>query len=266
MLVFTTDKKRLLEHFRKDPVLFAYHIGDLDDFYFPYCQWGATYGKSPRVDDVVLLYTGCDTPTLLAFGLTDKFPELLSDFLAVAPNRFYCHFRAEHREILRRFADEKPLGTHLKMRLNISAFDSTASPEGGVVDSIIRLDESHEGELRTLYQTAYPEHYFVPRMLETGKYFGYYEKERLVAVTGVHVDSNEQKITVLGNITTHPDFRGRGLARILTHRLVRELVDEGKMVCLNVKADNMSAIACYERLGFEPVHQYEEGLFSLSIR
>ena len=48
MLVFTTNKERLSEHFQKDPVLFAYHLGDLDDFYFKDCQWGATYGFSFR--------------------------------------------------------------------------------------------------------------------------------------------------------------------------------------------------------------------------
>jgi ribosomal protein S18 acetylase RimI-like enzyme len=262
MLVFTTDKKRLLEHFQKDPVLFAYHIGDLDDFYFPYCQWAATYGKSPRIDDILLLYTGCETPTLLAFGLTDKFPDLLSDFLPLAPSRFYGHFLAPHRGVLQRFADETPLGAHLKMRLDVDRFESSDRRERGSA-AIFRLDRSREPELRELYAAAYPDNYFVPRMLETGKYFGYREGGRLVAVTGVHVDSDEQKIAVLGNIATYPDFRGRGLAGRLTAHLLRELVAESKLVSLNVKADNTPAIACYKRLGFETVREYEEGLFTL---
>jgi len=66
---------------------------------------------------------------------------------------------------------------------------------------------------------------------------------------------------VLGNITTHPDFRNRGLGTAVTSRLLVELSHEGKLVCLNVKADNVAAVKCYERLGFVKVHEYHEGLF-----
>ena len=262
MLIFTTDKRRLLEHFRKDPVLFAYHIGDLDDFYFPYCQWAATYGKSPRIDDVLLLYTGGTTPTLHAFGLTERFPELLQGYLPLAPKRFYCHFLKQHGGLLRQFGSVTPLGSHLKMRLNRAAFpahERAAAVEG----SIVRLDRSREAALAELYAAAYPDNYFVPRMLESGKYYGYLEHGRIVAAAGVHVHSDVHKIAVLGNIATHPDFRGRGLATLLTGRLAAELADEGKLVCLNVKADNAAAVRCYEKLGFEKVHEYEEALFEL---
>jgi predicted GNAT family acetyltransferase len=100
-------------------------------------------------------------------------------------------------------------------------------------------------------------------MLQTGKYFGFVDGDELAAVAGVHVVSDEQKISVLGNITTHPGQRGNGLATRLTQHLVSELVGEGKMVCLNVKADNAPAIACYQKLGFVKVHKYEEALFEL---
>ena len=72
-------------------------------------------------------------------------------------------------------------------------------------------------------------------MLETGKYFGIREGKKLVAVAGVHVYSREYKVAALGNITTHIDFRGKGLAAAVTGQLCQELVDEGLMVCLNVK-------------------------------
>lgn len=262
MLIFTTDKRRLLEHFRKDPVLFAYHIGDLDDFYFPHCQWGAAYGKSPRIDDVLLLYSGLEVPTLLAFGLTDKFGALLNDFMAVAPSAFHCHFQAQHRDLLGQYGNLEPMGTHLKMRLAPERFAQFVPPP---IDeqAVHRLHVSHEPDLRRLYAEAYPENYFVGRMLQTGRYFGYLERGRLMAVTGIHVISDEHKVAVLGNIATHPDRRGHGLAAALTHRLLKDLVREGKMVCLNVKSDNAPAIACYSKLGFEPVHRYEEAMVTL---
>jgi len=266
MVIFTTNKKRLLKHFQKDPVLFAYHMGDLDEFYFADCLWGTAANERSGLDDALLLYIGGETPTLLAFGLSDRFPDLLRDYLPLAPKRFFCHFQKPHRAIFCEFAHETPLGTHLKMKLDEKSFADLcrSGPSRSRQDHApFRLDSSHEAALRRLYAAAYPDNYFVPRMLQTGKYFGFIEQDEIVAVAGVHVVSDEHKIAVLGNITTHPAHRGHGLAGELTRTLVAELVFEGKTVCLNVKADNATAIACYRKLGFVPVHEYEEALFEL---
>jgi predicted GNAT family acetyltransferase len=99
-------------------------------------------------------------------------------------------------------------------------------------------------------------------MLDTGKCFGYFGNDQLLAAAGVHVYSVEYDIAVLGNIATAPAHRGRGLGTLVTARLVSELVAENcGCICLNVKADNTAAIRCYEKLGFSTVHDYEEGLF-----
>jgi predicted GNAT family acetyltransferase len=96
-------------------------------------------------------------------------------------------------------------------------------------------------------------------MLETGCYFGVRRAGALVSVAGVHVFSGQYRVAALGNITTHPDFRGQGLATLTTARLCQELLRAGiECVGLNVKADNRSAIACYERLGFARVADYGE--------
>ena len=258
MLVFTQDKKRLLEFFKKDPVLFAYHIGDLDDFFFNDCQWAVTYGYLPYIEEVILLYTGLKTPTVLAFGVGPGFPDLLREMIDILPETFHCHFQSTSRNIFLEHFDEHPLGTHWKMKLE--HFTPTGRQTGA--GKIIRLDRSHELELLALYEKSYPDNYFVSRMLDTGKYFGYVEDNRIVAVAGVHVDSDKFGVATLGNITTHPDFRGRGLGTIVTSHMTAKLVSEGKIVCLNVKADNVPAITCYQNLGFVKVHQHEEALFT----
>jgi len=273
-MIFTTDKKRLLRHFRKDPTLFAYHIGDLDDFFFRDCLWPAVFDARGDIDDVLLTYTGGDTPTLLAFALNDRYDQLLREYLPIAPKKFFCHFQKQHRAILREFARETPLGTHLKMKLDHAQFaqQSRAGPRRGgwsrqssLENTVVRLDPSHESQLHALYAAAYPDSYFTPRMLPTGKFFGCTDHGEIVAVAGVHVVSDEHRIAALGNIATHPDYRGHGLATLVTHRLTAELVSEDKMVCLNVKANNAPAIACYKKLGFVPVHEYEEAMFELEV-
>ena len=258
MIVFTDDKDRLQRHFEKDPVLFSYHLGDLDDFYFPYCQWASIYGERPHIVECVLIYTGGPKPVVLAFGLTERFDELMADLVDLLPAEFYCHFHSSSLPALTSRYDADRFGTFVKMKLgNFKPINDLS-----LASETVRLTPEHTEELRALYQRAYPGNYFVPRMLETGKYLGLRRDGRLVAATGVHVDSAEYKISVLGNIATDPDYRNKGLATRLTSLLVTELTGEGRMVCLNVKADNEPAVHCYQRIGFEIVHEYEEGYFT----
>ncbi len=257
MLVFTSDKQRLLTHFQKDPVLFAYHIGDLDDFFFPDCQWAVAYNETAKIEDAILLYFGGTLPIMGAFGLTTKFPNLLREVLEISPRRFNCHFQKGNENCFTGFSSTY-FGTHYKMHLRDTSLLAAETDK-----EVKRLDRSHEPALLDLYRRSYPGNYFVPRMLETGKYFGLFDSGQLLAVAGVHVDSEQFRIAALGNITTDPRYRGRGFARRVTSGLCSELVREKKMVCLNVKADNLPAIRCYEKLGFVKVHEYEEAQFEL---
>lgn len=257
MLTFSHDKERLHTHFEKEPYLFGYHLGDLDDFYFPHCQWMVAYLDRAHIEEAVLVYTGLDTPTVLAFGLSDLFGKLMNEAVSLFPDRFFGHYQENVRDILRSLYSEKPLGTHLKMVLrNFKPSDASSG-------QIARLDQSHRDELQQLYDLAYPGNYFTARMLETGKYIGWLEDDRIVSAAGVHVYSPRYNMAVLGNIATDPDYRGRGLAAKVTSHLSRELVEEGIRVTLNVHHQNGAAIGCYESLGFVTEHKYEEGYFEL---
>ncbi len=255
---YSTDKNLLYRHFKKDPVLFGYHIGDLDDFYFGDCRWAVNLDDEGKIGESILIYDGLAVPTVLAFGLGNQLDNLLEELLPVLPDRFYCHFQVEYRPIfLRRFIDE-PLGTHYKMKLE--------SPVGHRLNSssdrIARLDLSNSKELKDLYNRSYPGNYFDVRLLNTKKYFGYFDGGRIIAASGVHVYSDEYNIAVLGNIATDPGHRNRGLATEVTSQLVGELVSEGRLVMLNVGAANHPAIKCYRKLGFEKIHEYEESIFT----
>jgi GNAT superfamily N-acetyltransferase len=258
---FTTNKDELYRHFSKDPVLFGYHIGDLDPFYFEHCRWAVNRDRDGEIEDVVLIYDGLSVPTVLAFGIGSAFESLLKDILAHVPARFYCHFQSEYGDLFRRVFNERPLGTHQKMKL--ASYNPYRS--GVHSDGIIRLGRDHLPQLLDLYERSYPGNYFDQRLLKTEKYFGYLHNDRLVSVSGLHVYSDRYRIAVLGNIVTDPGYRGRGLATALTARLVDELVGEGKRVMLNVSTENDPAVRCYTKLGFEKACEYEESVFSRPI-
>ena len=258
MLIFSHNKHRLKRHFNKDKVLFSYHLGDLDDFYFDKCQWAVDVPDSARLAEVILVYNGCDLPTVLAFGMTDRFADLLEQMIPLLPMKFYCHFQEKNRNQLLQNFSENRFGTFHKMKLENFKKIKTDNK-----DNIIQLDTSHLTQLKELYVNAYPGNYFVERMLETKKYYGYFDNNKLVSVSGVHVYSDEYEVAVLGNIATNESYRGQGLSAKVTSRLLEDLTADNKIVCLNVKADNETAIALYSKLGFVKVHEYEEALFTL---
>lgn len=253
----TTDKQKLINHFRKDPVLFAYHIGDLDDFFFPLCQWPALMDEKEDIEETILIYNNPLFVTVMAFGLTESFESFLQNEINNFPDQFFCHFQDKYRDILKSNFTEEPFGKHLKMKLG-----QFSKQHDDKDKNIVRLKMNNLVMIEQFYSEAYPDGYFDPRMLMTNKFFGYIENDVLQSVAGLHVYSDEYKIAVLGSIATHPDYRGRGLATKLTSKLTEKLSVENKLVCLNVKADNTPAIKCYEKIGFEIVHEYEESRFT----
>jgi RimJ/RimL family protein N-acetyltransferase len=80
----------------------------------------------------------------------------------------------------------------------------------------------------------------------------------LISVAGVHVYSARYRVAALGNVTTQPDFRGRGLATATCARLCSALLETCDDIGLNVNVSNVAAIACYRTLGFTPVAVFEE--------
>jgi hypothetical protein len=65
------EKRKELEAFLKQRVgLFDYHLGDLDDFFFPHCKWIILWNEN-TITDLVLCYepSSSSIPTILAFSL-----------------------------------------------------------------------------------------------------------------------------------------------------------------------------------------------------
>ena len=75
---------------------------------------------------------------------------------------------------------------------------------------------------------------------------------RLVVFWNYWLVANELHIHV---IATHPDFRGRGLARQLLDHVIDAARRTGcSLATLEVRRSNVPAIALYERAGFKTVH------------
>jgi ribosomal protein S18 acetylase RimI-like enzyme len=252
----TYDKKEILSFLKKNPGIYFYLIGDLDDFFWPYTKWFCLK-ENNEIRSLALLYSGVEPPTLLLFheGNPAYATELLQTIRNGLPSKFFAHLGEGLMEQFSKNEIAEIYGVHYKMLLRRIKPDIDGQ-------SIRRLSAADLQDIKSLYSVAYPENWFDGRMLETGKYFGYYSGKELVGVAGIHVYSSEYRVAALGNIATHPDHRGRQIACKLTSRLCIDLEKDTDYIGLNVKADNAFAVKCYLKIGFEITGSYDEVLIS----
>lgn len=112
---------------------------------------------------------------------------------------------------------------------------------------IVPLDDSHRAEVLALTALVYP-HYFRPRTMQLGRYFGIYADGRLAAMVGERLGSADTR--EMSAICTHPDFLGRGYARRLTATLVNDTLARGHLAYLHVSFANPRAHGLYADMGF----------------
>ena len=75
-----------------------------------------------------------------------------------------------------------------------------------------------------------------------------------------HMASSRYNIAALGTVFTHPDQRGRGLAKICCSHVLNSISYAGiHRVVLNVEDEKVAARGIYERLGFQTACTYRDG-------
>lgn len=129
-----------------------------------------------------------------------------------------------------------------------------------VVDgpAVIELTEAHRADVLALTALVYP-HYFRPRTMELGRYFGIYQDGRLAAMIGERLGTDAQQ--EISAVCTHPDFNGRGYARRLLALLSNDNLERGRLPFLHVSHQNHRAKQLYEQLGYR--HRRDIGFWSL---
>ncbi|HEU0003679.1 MAG TPA: GNAT family N-acetyltransferase [Ktedonobacteraceae bacterium] len=256
-IVSLHDKDEIERFLRQNALIHLYELGDLDDFFWQHTTWYALK-EAGQVQSLFLLYSAINPPVLLAISENmSALRDLLQSSMALLPPRFYAHLSGDLSTMLATHYRVDSHGLHYKM-----ALADTSRLEAVNVSKTMPLAGDDLDELEALYRASYPGNSFDPRMLETGHFYGIKHDNALVSVAGVHVYSPRYSVGVVGNVTTHPAHRGKGLGTAVCARLCQELLRSVEHIGLNVKADNVAAIASYRRLGFEVVGEYEEALLS----
>lgn len=251
-----TDKSIIEHSLRKNTPLNIYQLGDLDDFFWKYTTWYGDDEQNPQ--NIILLYSGVNPPTMIALTNADinGMNALLKNVKQHLPEKFYCHLTPGLINVFSENEIIEDLGLHYKMTLKELNTDIKIDE-----NKIRQLTPDDYEVIKSFYSVSYPGNWFDKRMLETGMYYGYFENDEngsLLGIAGIHVYSPEYKIAALGNITTHPKHRGKGISTQVTYKLCSELLKKVEHIGLNVMPDNEAAIKCYKKIGFEVTAEYEE--------
>lgn len=113
--------------------------------------------------------------------------------------------------------------------------------------NLVPLQEQHIDQMVELATLTKPGP-FGPRTIDFGHYYGIFEEDKLVAMTGQRLHVHQ--FTEVSAVCTHPDHLGKGYAAALVQQAVQLIVQQDQTPFLHVRADNTRAISLYERLGF----------------
>ena len=133
---------------------------------------------------------------------------------------------------------------------------SSFQPVSGVATRLVPADV---GELNRLYNLGFTA-WLPAESIANGVYYGVRQNGRLVAAAGTHVVSRESRLACVGNVMTHRDYRGRGLAKLTTGAVTQELLRFCDQVALNVRSDNPPALSAYRALGYVDHTHFDERL------
>ena len=245
----TRDRTLLRRFLGTDRSFAAYALADTDDHEFARTRWGVAFDDGEPVA-VVMEYRGISPQPLFLMGEPAGVSAILRD--VIRPRIAYAQTRPALVPAVRvQYRADAPAPM---VRMAVDAGSYTP-----VIGEAVRLDQGDTRHLNRLYQLGFSSH-LAEEAVATGIYYGVRRGTRLIAAAGTHVIGPGVGIAAVGNVYTHREYRGQGLAKIVTSAVTTELLRDCDTVVLNVRADNPPALATYRALGYRTVTEFEERL------
>jgi ribosomal protein S18 acetylase RimI-like enzyme len=244
-----------------DRLYAAYAIGDLEPALYADCTWagaareGHGAGHTSRIEALALHYRGLTPAPFLLMGDADGLRAILADTLA--PEWVYLTCRPEILDLTRAFYAWDAITPMWRLVLQREQFQPVqAMPDRAL---LLPVHAGHIAEINELFLLGGGLS-FSPAQVASGVFYGVLNERALVAVAGTHLVSETYGVAAIGNVFTHPDFRGRGYGTLTTRAVVQELLRRGiRTIVLNVDQENAPAVHIYEKLGFERYCPFLEG-------
>jgi ribosomal protein S18 acetylase RimI-like enzyme len=245
----TRDRQLLHRFLGQDRVFAAYAIADTDDSEFDRARFGVAFDGGEPVA-VVMEYRGVSPQPVFAMGEPAGIGAILRD--VIRPRVAYLGAKqGAFRGVREHYRLDAP-APMVRMVVERDTFRP-------VVGDAVRLDQGDAGHLNRLYQLGFNA-YLPDQAVATGIYYGVRRGTRLIAAAGTHVISPQWGIAAVGNVYTHREYRGQGLAKVVTSAVTADLLAQCDTVVLNVRADNPPALGVYRALGYREHTEFEERL------
>ncbi len=132
-------------------------------------------------------------------------------------------------------------------------------PMPDALDGLVDLTVADVPEILDLIHLTEPGPFF-ERTIELGRYVGIRQDGQLVAMAGER--AQPPGFCEVSTVCTHPDYRGRGYAKLLVSQIAAENWQRGIVPFLHVNPENPTAIRVYEKLGFHVRRQLQILIFS----
>ncbi len=114
-------------------------------------------------------------------------------------------------------------------------------------EAIVELGDPQAAEMLELATLTKPGP-FIARTHVLGGFVGIRKEGRLVAMAGERFKLDG--FTEVSGVCTHPDYRGRGYAGLLSRIVAARIQERGEVPILHAYVTNTKAIRLYEQLGF----------------
>ena len=245
----TRDRELLLGFMDRDRIFAAYAIADMDDAEFARTRWGMAFEDDAPIA-LVMEYRGLSPQPLFTMGDPDGVGAILRDII-----RTRVAFLASKPDVVQAVAEHYSVDVGADMvRMHVDG--ASFRP---VLGDAVRLDVGDTRHLNRLYELGLTS-WLPSEAVAAGVYYGVRRGTRLISAAGTHVISPTYGLAAVGNVYTQRDYRGQGLAKVVTSAVTTELLRTVEQVVLNVRADNPAALAAYRALGYREHTHFEERL------
>ena len=127
-----------------------------------------------------------------------------------------------------------------------------------ITEEIVLLTDNHIDEVYDLIWLVMPG-FYQKRGFEMGKFFGIFKDNKLVAISGERMQTDD--FIEISSVVTHPNYTRRGFAKQLIYHTAKDILKENKLPILHTNNGN-PAISLYEKLGFKLSRDMNWWLFS----
>lgn len=115
-------------------------------------------------------------------------------------------------------------------------------------DRVVTLGLADAADMLALAELTRPGP-FTMDALKLGRFWGMRIDGRLAAMAGERM--KQDGFTEVSGVCTHPDFRGQGLAKLLSLVVAGEVFGRGEVPYLHAYLANGAAVGLYEGIGFK---------------